>query len=143
MCKGFKEQIDDKDTVFATTPNFSTLMVLLTVGLATGFQLHFMDISTSFLHAPVQNEVCVQPPSEATSGSSIAWKLKRAMYGLRSAPASWQLHFSSFLQEWGFTRLKTDSCLFVNSSKDLWVLVWVDDLLIASASSSAIANFQE
>jgi len=47
------------------------------------------------------------------------------------------------LQEWGFTRLKTDSCLFVNSSKDLWVLVWVDDLLIASTSSSAIANFKK
>ena len=26
--KGFKDQIDDKGTVFAATPNFSTLMVL-------------------------------------------------------------------------------------------------------------------
>ena len=113
VCKGFKEQIDDKDTVFAATPNFSTLMALLTVGLATDVQFHFMDISTAFLHAPVQHEVYAQPPSEATSGSSIAWKLKRAMYGLRSAPASWQIHFSSLLQEWGFTRLKT--CLLYTS----------------------------
>ena len=75
--------------------------------------------------------------------SQIAWRLKKAMYGLRSAPASWQLHFRSLLQEWGFTQLKTDSCLFVNASKNLWVLVWVDDLLIASSSASAIAKFKK
>ena len=38
---------------------------------------------------------------------------------------------------------KIDSCLCVNSSKDLWVLVWSDDLLIASASSSANASFKK
>ena len=97
VCKGFEEQIDDKDSVFAATANFSTLMVLLTVGLATYFQFHVMDVSTAFLHAPVHTEVYVQPPSEATRGSSIAWKLKRAMHGLRSAPASWQIHFFVFV----------------------------------------------
>ena len=65
VCKGFKEPIQDPDSVFAATPCFSTVMSVFTVGLAMGLQFCFMDISTAFLHAAVQTEVYVQPPPEA------------------------------------------------------------------------------
>eukprot|EP00969_Alexandrium_andersonii_P223453 9869981-Alexandrium_andersonii.AAC.1 len=69
--------------VFAATPAFFTLLILLAVGLQRYGFFDVLDISTAFLHADVPQEVFVWPPPEyfnkigAISGR-IAWKLKKA-----------------------------------------------------------------
>ena len=58
------------------------------------------------------------------------WLQKRAMYGLRQAPALWQTHFAKTMISLGFHRCKTDPNLYCHSSKELYVLCYVDDLLV-------------
>eukprot|EP00969_Alexandrium_andersonii_P063972 2817536-Alexandrium_andersonii.AAC.1 len=64
------------------------------------------------------------------------------MYGLRTAPASWQKHLADFLTKQGFTRCKTDACLFFSATAFIWPLIWVDDIMIGGPEEVAIANFK-
>ena len=52
------------------------------------------------------------------------------MYGLKQAPALWQTHFAKVMTELGFHRCKTDSNLYCHKSTELYVLCYVDDLLV-------------
>ena len=53
------------------------------------------------------------------------------MYGLRQSHQLWQSHFASAMVKLGFRRCKSDSNLYCHKSRDLYVLAYVDDLLIA------------
>ena len=52
------------------------------------------------------------------------------MYGLKQAPALWQIRFAKVMTELGFHRCKTDSNLYCRKSTELYVLRYVDDLLV-------------
>ena len=80
------------------------------------------DISTAFLHAPMTERMLMRPPSEYDPTGNFLWLLKRAMYGLKQAPAVWQAHFAKVMTELGFHRCKTDSNLYCHKSTELYVL---------------------
>ena len=56
------------------------------------------------------------------------------MYGLKQVPALWQTHFIKVMTELGFHRCKTDSNLYCHDSTELYVLRYVDDLLVCGTS---------
>ena len=90
-CKGF---IRDKDDMYAATPTFVVVKVLIVVALSFGWGIRCAGVATGFLHAPLVGDpiLVLPPPGNATSS---AWRLRKAMYGLRQAPHSWQYHICS------------------------------------------------
>ncbi|CAM8953087.1 unnamed protein product [Rhodiola kirilowii] len=67
--------------------------------------------------------------------------LKKSIYGLKQSPRQWNKKFDSCMINLGFIRSKYDTCLYLKRVKheiSLYVLLYVDDLLIISASMSAI-----
>ena len=52
------------------------------------------------------------------------------MYGLKQAPALWETHSAKTMISHGFHRCKTDPNLYCHSPKELYVLCYVDDLLV-------------
>ena len=121
----------DLDDLYASTPSFATLKILLTIGLAMGWSMFTCDVSTAFLHAPLPEElqVLVKPPDPHYVGK--LWLLRKALYGLRSAPAAWQKHFARVVcEELHFSRSKYDANVYFNIETKTWVLVHVDDLFI-------------
>ena len=125
----FQEAMDTDDT-FASTPTLVTLRVLLLLSLSRCWTVLTCDISTAFLHAPMTERLFMKPPVEFYPDNNCLWLLKRAMYGLKQAPALWQTHFAKTMISLGFHRCKTDPNLYVHSSKELYVLCYVDDLLV-------------
>jgi hypothetical protein len=119
--------------VYAATPTFSTLKLILAHALNNDFSMYIGDVSTAFLHASVIQPTYVSPPEDYQTDSkeNVVWKLKRAMYGLKSAPKSWQEHLKEVLQEMGLQQMKSDSCLFSSADRQVYVIVYVDDLFIA------------
>ena len=94
------------------------------------------DISTAFLHAPItkEEEVYVTPPPEYYPNGDTLWKLKRAMYGLRTSPKAWQDHFAGQLQQCGLVRLKSDPNVYADYKHKVYVLVYVDDVFFFGPS---------
>ena len=124
----------DSDTLYASTPSLVTLRLMLTLAIARGWAISLADISTAFLHALLTEEVFVIPPVEYYPSGNCLWRLNRAMYGLKQSPQLWQSHFASVMKKLGFRRCKSDSNLYCHSSKNLYVLAYVDDLLIVGDS---------
>ena len=59
------------------------------------------------------------------------WKLKKATYGLRQAPKLCPEHFAdAMISKLGFRRCKSDPNLYCHESGKLYVLAYVDDLLV-------------
>jgi hypothetical protein len=68
-------------------------------------------------------------------------KLDKTLYGLKHAPRAWYSRLSDKLQTLGFSPSKTDISLFHYRKGTIivFLLVYVDDIIIASSSSDATA----
>ena len=94
VAKGYTEKIEDEDSVHASTPMFTTLRTLLALQMSRpNWIARLVDVSTAFLHAPIakdhdgkQRDVYLWPPKELCPQQDKIWRLKKAMYGLRSSP---------------------------------------------------------
>ena len=65
------------------------------------------------------------------SRGGVLWRLKKAMYGLKSAPREWQDHLAEILAtKLNFVRLLSDSSVYYCATLTLWLLVYVDDFVI-------------
>jgi histone deacetylase 1/2 len=69
-------------------------------------------------------------------------KLDKALYGLKQAPRAWYSRLSIKLQGLGFKASKADTSLFFlrKGSLVMFVLVYVDDIIVASSSPGATAT---
>ena len=129
VVRGYTQEVNDRDEVFASTPSLTTLKLLLTLTSAFGWFVTTGDVSTAFLHAPMDTDIFVIPPLEFYPEGGVLWKLKRALYGLRNAPKLWQEHFAACMKKNCFERMKSDPNLYVHKEKRLYVLAYVDDLM--------------
>ena len=82
-----------------------------------------------------------QPPGlEDSQFPTHVYKLQRALYGLKQSPRGWYAQLSSLLHQLGFVSSKVDTCLFIYSQSDvsLYMLVYVDGIVIAGSSPTAV-----
>ena len=73
-------------------------------------------------------------------------KLKKSLYGLKQSPREWYKHFYSFIRGKRYTRSHYDPCVYYNklhSGEYIYLLLYVDDMLIASKNISAIDKFKK
>ena len=131
VAKGFKQQILDPSLeTYASTPSHLSLRILLILSLVNHWDVVTADISSAFLQAPIPEGelVLVKPPPELEQDQDVLWKLRKALYGLKTSPKLWQQHLSDKLQALGLTKNRADPCIF--QADKLLVMTYVDDLLI-------------
>lgn len=83
-----------------------------------------------------------QPPGyEDMSHPNYVCKLDKALYGLKQAPRAWYARLCKRLQELGFLPSKADTSLFYYSRGEytIYILVYVNDIIVASSSPKATA----
>jgi hypothetical protein len=94
-----------------------------------------------FLHSFLEEEVYMkQPPDyEDKTKSNYVYKLDKALYGLKQAPRAWYSRLSSKLQDLVFVPSKADTSLFFfnQGGVTIFVLIYVDDIIVANSTSSA------
>ena len=81
-----------------------------------------------------------QPPGfESSSKPNYVCKLDKALYGLKQAPRAWYSRLSKKLVELGFEASKADTSLFFLNKGGIimFVLVYVDDIIVASSTEKA------
>ncbi|KAI0991536.1 hypothetical protein K3495_g16651, partial [Podosphaera aphanis] len=57
-------------------------------------------------------------------------KLNKSLYGLKQAPREWLLSVNSFFEDLGLTSSVSDTNLFCQRQKGVYILLFVDDILI-------------
>ncbi|CAI7851288.1 unnamed protein product [Closterium sp. NIES-54] len=144
VARGFRQRegVDFFQT-FAPTPKMTTLRVLLHIAAQRDYELHSLDFSTAFLQGSLHKEVWLRRPSAFTGTfrPGTQWRLRRPVYGLRQAPHEWHDTLRSTLADLGFQPSSADPSLFVHrGSTPFFVLVYVDDLVFATADRVALAD---
>jgi hypothetical protein len=142
VAKGFM-QVEgvDFEEVFAPVSKYSTVRALLAAVAADDLEMHQLDIKTAFLNGEIEEEVYVkQPPGYEEGGPGMVCHLKRALYGLRQAPRTWNIRLAKELDLLGFKKSEADPSLFIYNGKNgpIFVLVYVDDLIIAARDLDAV-----
>jgi len=74
-----------------------------------------------------------------------AYKLKKALYGLRQAPRAWNEKLNNVLEVLKFVKCSKEPSLYrkATSSQFLLVAVYVDDLLVAGSCTKMIKEFRQ
>jgi hypothetical protein len=111
----------------ATTLAARIFRFLMAIIAAFGLEMRQYDVVNAFINAHLQETVYTYHPDGFYNNGLI--KLRRALYGLRQAPALWQAEFSSTLESFGFSPIPDIPCLFV--ADGILVFFYVDDIIVA------------
>ncbi|CAI5473364.1 unnamed protein product [Closterium sp. Yama58-4] len=140
VARGFnqREGVDFFQT-FSPTPKMTTLRVLLHIAAQRDYELHSLDFSTAFLQGSLHEETWLRRPPGFTRSfpPGTQWSLRRPVYGLRQAPREWHDTLRTTLAALGFCCWP---CSWVTSLPPFYILVYIDDLVFATADTTALAH---
>ncbi|CAI7818172.1 unnamed protein product [Closterium sp. NIES-54] len=135
VARGFNQrQGVDFFQTFSPTPKMTTLRVLLHVAAQCDYELHSLDFSTAFLQGSLHEEIWLRHPPGFTGSFSpgTQWSLRE-----------WHDMLRMTLAALGFAPSTGDPSLFLRRDATLppfYVLVYVDDLVFATADTEALAH---
>ena len=119
------------ETLFSGTPGLASIKMLLS-DVAThnnGRLLMIADVTGAFLYGKVTRRVYVTLPPEAGAEEGQVGLLERSLYGLRDAPQIWKRHLVATLTTMGFSESRTMPGVLRHETRQIWLVVHVDDLL--------------
>jgi histone deacetylase 1/2 len=142
VAKGFKQRygLDYEDT-FSPVVKAATIRTVLSIAVSRGWSLRQLDVHNAFLHGILEEEVYMQqPPGFVERGKeNYICKLDKALYGLKQAPRAWYSRLSTKLVDLRFKPSRADTSLFIfnRGGITMYVLVYVDDIIVASSTDQA------
>ncbi|CAI7735630.1 unnamed protein product, partial [Closterium sp. NIES-53] len=97
------------------------------------------------LRGSLHEEIWLRRPPGFTGSfpTGTQWSLRRPVYGLRQAPRDWHDTLRTTLAALGFAPSTADPSLFLRTDTSLppfYILVYVDDLVFATADTEALAH---
>ena len=113
-----KVGVDVFDT-YAPVIDYSTVRLLISLAFGNKWEMFHWDISVAFTNAKAEEETYVRFPKSfpedlfpGYTGGTIA-RLKRNLYGSKSAPKLWYNCLYQFVIELGFKSVAGHPCLFI------------------------------
>jgi histone deacetylase 1/2 len=150
VAKGFKQRYDiDYEDTFSPVMKAATIRLILSLAVSNNWSLRQLDVQNAFLHGVLDEEVYMDRPPGYESHPGYVCKLEKALYGLKQAPRSWYARLCGKLISLGFKPSRADTSLFYYSKggHTSFVLVYVDDIIVASSSlegtKALLSDFQK
>lgn len=133
---------------YASVVTRETVRIALTLAALNDLEVKASDVQNAYLQAPVEELIYTKlgPEFEADEGKFAV--ITRALYGLKSAGASFGRHIADCMRTLGYTSCKADPDLWMKRSKRpddgveyySYVLLYVDDVLAISHNATAVLN---
>ncbi|KAM1495899.1 hypothetical protein ACFXTO_030567 [Malus domestica] len=143
VAKGYrrKEGLDYFDT-YSPVSRITSIRTLIAIAAVYNFDIHQMDVKTTFLNGELDEEICMeQPEGFVLKGQeSKVCKLVKSLYGLKQAPKQWHEKFDHTLLTHEFKINESDKCVYIKSNDKTCVIVclYVDDMLIMGSDKDVI-----
>ena len=67
-------------------------------------------------------------------------RLKKSLYGLKQSACQWNIKLHAALTEMGFKKIESDTSVYIYTNEEvkMFVPIYIDDITIASKSTTAI-----
>ncbi|KAL2248429.1 UNVERIFIED_CONTAM: Retrovirus-related Pol polyprotein from transposon TNT 1-94 [Sesamum indicum] len=141
-----KEGIDYNE-IFSPVVKYTTVRIILALTAHYNWELKQMDVKTAFLHGDLDENIYMCQPAGFIDKSKpdFVCLLKKSLYGLKQSPRQWNKKFDSFMHSLKFNRSHYDHCLYFKHVHDspIFLVLYVDDMLIASPNSHLISDLQK
>ena len=136
ICGNFQEVLPDEFTA-SKTPSYPSLRMALSVASHMGWPIECWDVSTAFLYARLfgdrdtdlgGNEIFMRPPKILVETKvveeGVVWKIKRALYGLRTSPIAWETERDNTLKSLSWSHEEVEYKLLpCTGSPCLWTVI--------------------
>ena len=137
----------DYNEVFFPVVKHSSIRILLALVAQLDLELVQMDVKTAFLHGDLEEEIYMNQPDgfKVAGKEKMVCKLEKSLYGLKQSPRQWYKRFDKFMIGQKYTRSKYDHCVYLRKLQDgsfIYLLLYVDDMLIASRSHTEIEKLK-
>jgi transposase InsO family protein len=143
VARGFSQAYGvDYFETYAPVAKLTTCRTIFALAALEKWEIHGMDVITAYLLGKLDEEIyMMQPEGFEKMGMkrNMVCRLLRSLYGLKQAARVWNQKIHAFLLKIGFARSHADPCLYVDAKRNLYVTIWVDDLLIAGKDKKRIA----
>lgn len=140
VAQGFNQKFGtDYDEVFAPVARSTTFRMLLSVAAKKKYIVKHYDIKTAFLYGKLEEEIFMKQPPGFEKGNQVC-KLNKSLYGLKQAARQWNNEINRVLMSIGCSQSETDKCLYIfkNGDETAYIIIHVDDLLIAGSELKII-----
>jgi Reverse transcriptase (RNA-dependent DNA polymerase) len=102
------------------------------------------DVKTAFLHEILPESETMflkQPPGfEAEGKEDYVMRLMKSIYGMRQASCVWNVIFNAVVEEWEFTQLSCEWCMYRCTSTILFA-IHIDDIIAVASSPEENSRF--
>lgn len=147
VAKGFHQSFgSDYDETFSPVARFTTMRTILSIAAYESMFIEQLDVTSAFLQGNIDTEIYVDQPEGFVNETKLnqVYRLKKSLYGLKQAPRQWNKTLNMFLEELGFHRCEQDWCAYVkaNGQSKSFILVYVDDMILASSSESELVSIK-
>lgn len=144
VARGFSQKygVDYTDT-FAPTVRHDTLRTFFAVVCLEDLECHQVDVNNAFTESSLKEDIYMKPPPGVDVRPGRALHILKSLYGLKQAARDWHQLCVSELKEMGFIQSEADPCLLTCPSKQLMILVYVDDITIAGKDIENVLWFKD
>ena len=146
VAKGFTQRKGiDYTEIFSPVVKFKTIRMMLAIVVQYDLELEQLDVKTAFLHGDLDETIYMEQPAGYINKHypDHVCLMKKSLYGLKQSPRQWYKKFDNFVTGIGFIRSEYDNCLyFVLSDFPVYLLLYVDDILLISKSKSKITELK-
>ncbi|KAJ9542381.1 hypothetical protein OSB04_028887 [Centaurea solstitialis] len=147
VAKGYvQEHGIDYDEVFAPVARMETVRLVLALAAYHGWEVHHLDVKSTFLHGELKEEVYVtQPEGFIKPGNeNKVYRLAKALSRLKQAPRAWNMKLDQTLKSLDFKKCTLEQAVYTRISKDSMLLVgiYVDDLIVTGSSKEDLQKFK-
>ena len=104
-------------STYASVVSRETVRIALTYAALNDLEVKGADIQNAFLAAPCEEKIYTRLGPEFGPDEGKHAVIKRALYGLKSASASFNRHLAECMRHLGFTACKADPDLWMKLEK--------------------------
>ncbi|KAI0996392.1 hypothetical protein K3495_g11788 [Podosphaera aphanis] len=131
----------DFDETFAPVARYDSLRILLRIASQHKWTPQQMDVNSAYLYGTLKEEIYMEmPPGFKTHGKCVI--LKKCIYGPKQSGREWYACISTALQQKNFKIASFDPCVFIHPVKQVFIAIYVDDILIFGPNNSFSQNLK-
>ncbi len=141
-----------RDDCYAATASLVAVRLILAWMLAARRKVADITMFIGDIRALIKDgEVLLaEPPPEwkpekLKNGRRIIWKLRKALYGLRTSPKRWQDRFGEIINAMGVFKHPHDPCIYIKKVEDTMIMMCchVADHLVVGKRHLVAEVFEE